>query len=103
MFGLGRQQVNSELIRVIKEGALLVDVRSPMEFNAGSAEGAINIPLEEFESSLDKLNGHDSIVLFCRSGGRSGYGQMILQSMGYKNVYNGGVWQHVKQMVIDNK
>ncbi len=41
---------NSELREAIKNGAFLVDVRTPAEFSAGSVKGAVNIPLDKVPS-----------------------------------------------------
>lgn len=87
-----------DLATAISHGALLVDVRSQGEFASGSVDGAINIPVEIIGEQTDKLKGYDTIIVFCRSGNRSAYAQQILQSKGFKNVINGGTWQHVAQI-----
>ena len=90
---------NSQLTSVIKEGAILVDVRSPGEFSSGSVKGAINIPLEQMHSQLGKLKGKKNIVVFCRSGNRSSQAKTILEQSNFKNVINGGTWQNVNGVV----
>ncbi|MEZ4726463.1 MAG: rhodanese-like domain-containing protein [Caldilineaceae bacterium] len=69
---------------------LLVDVRSPAEFADGHLAGARNIPLQEIEQRLRELPKEKEIVLYCRSGNRSGMALRMLQSAGYQNVYNAG-------------
>lgn len=61
-----------KLQEFIKNGALLIDVRSSDEFTAGSAPGAINIPLDKIQDELSKLNDAQNIIVFCKSGMRSG-------------------------------
>lgn len=73
----------------IKNGAFLVDVRTPEEFSAGSLKGAVNIPLNEVEGRLDEFKGKSSIIVFCRSGNRSSQAISILQSHGINNLING--------------
>lgn len=73
----------------VAKGALMVDVRTPEEFASGSVKGAINIPLNEVESRINEFKGKPGVVVFCRSGNRSGQAKKILESNGIKNVING--------------
>ena len=84
---------------VVDEGAFLVDVREPAEFAGGSTKGAVNIPLGTVASQLNKFKGKENIIVFCRSGNRSGQAKTILEQNGFKNVVNGGTWQNVNQFV----
>ncbi len=96
LFGGGQ---NADLKKVIEQGAFLVDVREPGEFAGGSAKGAINIPLGSVPSQLDSFKGKEHIVVFCRSGNRSGQAKTILEQNGLINVINGGTWEDVNQLV----
>lgn len=88
-----------DLAQLIKDGAVIVDVRSKAEFATGHVKGSINIPLEQIAANADKLKKHTAIIVCCRSGNRSGMAQRTLQSKGLKNVTNGGSWQNVNQYV----
>ncbi len=90
---------NTQLIEAIKEGAILVDVRSPGEFSSGSVKGAVNIPLEQIHNQLGKFKGKKNVVVFCRSGNRSSQAKTILEQSNFKNVINGGTWQNVNEVV----
>lgn len=90
---------NSQLSEAIKDGAFLVDVRTPDEFSAGSVKGALNIPLDKVPMELAKFKGKKNIVVFCRSGNRSGQAKSILEQSGFQNVINGGTWENVNQLV----
>jgi len=90
---------NSMLKEVIQKGAFLVDVRSASEFASGSVKGAVNIPLDKIGSQLTKFKGKKNIVVFCRSGNRSGQAKSILEKGGYDNVINGGSWSNVNECV----
>lgn len=70
----------------------LIDVREPMELLMdGEIEGATNIPLGEIEERKEEiLNIEKPVVLFCRSGNRSGKALEFLQTQGLKNGFNGG-------------
>jgi phage shock protein E len=87
------------LENIIHEGAFLVDVREPSELLDGSVKGAVNIPLGTVESNLEQFKNKQNIVVFCRSGNRSGQAKMILNHYGFNNVINGGTWYDVNQLV----
>src|SRR5690606_38116588 len=93
---------NSQLTEAIKNGAFLVDVRTHAEFSAGDVTGAVNIPLDKVPSQLSKFKNKKSIVVFCRSGSRSGQAKSILEQNGFQNVINGGTWQNVNQLKVEN-
>ncbi len=90
---------NSQLTEIVKDGAFLVDVRTPAEFSTGSVKGAVNIPLDKVSGQLSKFKSKKNIVVFCRSGSRSGQAKSILENNGFHNVINGGTWQNVNQAV----
>jgi len=94
---------NTELTEAIKKGAFLVDVRSPAEFSAGSVKNAANIPLDKLSNQLSKFKNKKSIVVFCRSGGRSSHAKDVLEQNGFRNVINGGTWRNVSQLVNHNE
>ena len=96
LFGSGQTE---DLKTIIEQGAFLVDVRTPGEFAEGSAHGAVNIPLDTVASQLSELKGKENIILFCRSGNRSGQAKVILEQNGFKNVVNGGTLENVNQFV----
>src|SRR5690554_5931510 len=107
MFGIFKNMFaptdNSELKEAVKNGAFLVDVRTPAEFSAGSVKGAVNIPLDKVSSQLSKFKGKKNIVVSCRSGNRSGQAKSILEQKGFQNVINGGTWQNVNQAINQNE
>jgi len=75
----------------IKAGALVVDVRTPAEFASGAYPGATNIPLSEVGNRLAAFGDRKrAIVVYCRSGNRSGQAKAILEERGFADVTNGG-------------
>ena len=98
IFG-NNKAANEALAKVINEGAFLVDVRSSGEFAGGSVKGAVNIPLDSIKQHLNKFNGKNHIVVFCRSGNRSSSAKSILEQNGFKNVTNGASWQNVASVL----
>ncbi|MDO4691742.1 MAG: rhodanese-like domain-containing protein [Porphyromonadaceae bacterium] len=77
-----------DLNSALKYGAMLVDVRTPEEFAAGSVSGAVNIPLSTIGSRLEEFKGKKGILVFCRSGNRSRQAKAILDKAGIPNVIN---------------
>jgi rhodanese-related sulfurtransferase len=88
-----------KLAETLKQGAYLVDVRTPGEFATGSVKGAVNIPLDTLHMQLGKLKGKQNIVVFCRSGARSSQARLILNQNGFQNVVDGGSWQDVNRAI----
>lgn len=80
----------NELKNKTMKGAILLDVRSPQEYNEGHLEGAILIPEYELKSKCEyKLPDKEkTIIIYCSTGTRSKKAQRELEKMGYKNVYN---------------
>jgi len=98
MFGLIKNMFsgnNNEELQGIINNSFLVDVRTPQEFSEGNVAGSVNIPLDQVQNQLSKFKNHENIVVFCRSGNRSGQAKAILEQNGFTNVTNGGTWQQV--------
>ena len=87
----------SELIELIKEGAILIDVRSSEEFAEGSVRGAINIPVDVLENNVEKLPTDKHIIVFCKSGNRAAEAKAILEENNITDVINGGSWEEVQK------
>ena len=96
LFGGG---ATANLKSIIDDGAFLVDVRRPDEFAEGHVIGSVNIPLDIVLTDLAKFKNKKNIVVFCRSGNRSGQAKTILEANGISNVTNGGSWEEVNQFV----
>ena len=75
------------------ESFVLVDVREPREWAISDLPGSVKIPLGTLPQSLDKLSQEDEIVVYCRTGGRSGNAVQFLQRMGFPKAKNlvGGI------------
>lgn len=71
---------------------ILLDVRTPEEYEAGHIEGALNIPLQKLAYDVeDEIPDKDELIyLYCRSGVRVITAGQILYDLGYENVYNMG-------------
>ncbi len=77
----------------VKNGAKLLDVRSPAEFVGGAVPGAINVPVQVIATQIASLaKPEETLVIYCAAGGRSAVATQIVRSMGYSKAYNlGGI------------
>ena len=69
---------------------IIIDVRTPQEFESGHVESAINIEWQDIASVENSTNKDNRIFLYCRSGNRSQKATDILINIGYKDVINLG-------------
>jgi phage shock protein E len=88
----GNDRVDGKQARqLVEEGARLVDVRTPTEYEAKHLPSAINLPVQQLAERIKELEPKDkAIVLYCRSGNRSGTAQSMLKKSGFTKVYDLG-------------
>ncbi|MFM2139497.1 MAG: hypothetical protein RJA57_1804 [Bacteroidota bacterium] len=78
----------------------VVDVRSPWEYESGHIPGALNIPVETVAQELPAFRAFKGpIVLYCRSGNRSGMATTLLKQHGLTNVHNGGSYDDMQSFL----
>lgn len=89
----------------IDAGATVIDVRTAEEFAAGHLDNAINIPFEEIAAKINTLDiaKDTQIVLYCRSGRRSGIAFDTLVAEGFTQSYNGGGFETLSQFKQGDK
>ena len=63
--------VCEEARRLVADGAHLVDVRTPQEYDRDALPGAINVPLQSLLVGIQQLEKNKPIILYCASGMRS--------------------------------
>lgn len=82
--------MQSEIKSLMSKGAILIDVRSPQEYNEGHLDNSILLPEYEILKKIEDIipNKNTKIILYCSSGTRSKKAQEELEKMGYKNIYN---------------
>lgn len=71
-------------------GALVLDVRTPAEFAAGHVPGAVNVPFDELDRRAAELpaDRDAALVIYCRTGRRSGIAADTLRRLGYSRVFD---------------
>jgi rhodanese-related sulfurtransferase len=82
-------------------GALVVDVRTPAEFSDQNLPTAINVPLSNLTSEIEKHAPDKStvVLLHCRSGRRSEIAESELRAMGYDKAFNIGGFESARSIV----
>jgi rhodanese-related sulfurtransferase len=82
----------AEIITVSDGNTYLVDVRTEGEYNSGAIPSAINIPFDVIAENLPTEDRTARIIVYCRSGNRSGIASDTLEDLGFTNVLDfGGV------------
>ena len=96
LLGLGTKVDYADLV---KQGAIIIDVRSKGEYNGGHIKGSINMHVDTLKSNLSNLRKDKTIITCCASGMRSASAKNILLSNGYPEVYNGGGWSSLQNKI----
>ena len=83
---------------VIGDNSTVIDVRTEQEYKKGHLKNALLLP---YDTIRDTIAAHvpekdAKIILYCRSGRRSGIAKKTLEAMGYKNVINAGAYEKLK-------
>ncbi len=95
---LFQTQPKVDLRQLIKEGAVILDVRTKGEYQGGHVKGSINIPLDQLNGQLSKLKKEQAVITCCASGMRSGAAKSVLKANGFTQVHNGGSWMAVDRL-----
>ena len=73
-------------------GAIILDVRSPQEFDRGNIKGSKNIPVNRIQKEIATIKKWGKpVITVCQSGARSSMAKSVLKNAGIE-VYNGGSW-----------
>lgn len=70
------------------KAAIIIDIRTPEEYQAGHIPGVPLIPLDQLDKRAEEIPKDQKVLLICRSGNRSSQGTKLLRSKGFDNVYN---------------
>ena len=88
----------AEAAQVVEDdpaGLVVLDIRTPEEFNDVRLAGAINVDYydADFADQLDALDKNDPYVMYCRSGNRSSDAIKTMKELGFVEVYeiDGGI------------
>ena len=98
----GSRQISThDALEQLKQGALVIDVRTPGEFASGHLANAINLPLDEIEAAIPRRvrDKNQALLLHCQSGVRSGVARKKLIALGYPKAFNLGSYGRAAQIV----
>lgn len=97
LLGFGQKVDYAELV---KQGAIILDVRSKGEYAGGHIKGSINISVDQLNSNITKLKDKNKpVITCCASGMRSASAKAILKANGFTNVHNGGSWYSLENKI----
>lgn len=98
--------VTPEELSNIQGDIVLIDVRTPGEYEQGHLENALNINIadESFKEEVGKLDKSEPVYVYCKVGGRSAKAASMLEEMGFEQVYDleGGIrnWENSGMKVV---
>ncbi len=94
LFGFGPKV---DYAALVKQGAVVLDVRTKDEYTNGHIRGSVNIPVDQLNNNTSRFSDKNKVIITCcASGNRSGMAKRILASKGYTQVYNGGGWMSLR-------
>lgn len=83
------KQVTVDKVRsLVENNSYIIDVRERNEYSTGHIKNAVNIPLSELRERVNEIPTDKTVYLHCRTGQRSYNAVMVLQNLGFINVYN---------------
>ncbi|MCE9668684.1 rhodanese-like domain-containing protein [Myxococcus stipitatus] len=83
------QELSQKARQLVAEGAVLLDVRTPQEFQQGHPEPARNIPVQELPQRLSEVGPPGTrVVVYCAAGGRSAMAAQVLRANGFTDVFD---------------
>src|SRR6478735_4632260 len=96
-FGLGP---SVDYAQLVKNGAIILDVRSKGEYASGHIKGSMNIAVDQLSINLNRFkNKEQAVITCCASGMRSAAAKNILKSNGFTHVHNGGSWNSLQNKI----
>ena len=84
---------------LLAKGAIIIDVRTPAEYQQGHIKGSVNISLNTLAAKYTTLKRSTPVITCCASGGRSAQAENFLLSNGFAEVYNGGGWSNLNNKI----
>jgi len=90
----------TDYAQLVRDGAIILDVRSKGEYAGGHIRGSINISLDKLANNLPQLKKRNKpVITCCASGMRSASAKSLLKSNGFTEVYNGGSWGSLQNKI----
>jgi phage shock protein E len=94
IFGGGGQ-----IRQALREGGVIIDLRTPYEFDQGHIPYALNIPADRVKANIGRIRTlNKPVVLCCGTGAHCLEAAAILREAGLTRVHNGGSWQSLLRL-----
>ena len=93
--------INKNIEGQVSKGAIILDVRTSIEFESGHIEGSINIPLGQIRERYKELDPSKTYITTCSHGLRSIKVEHLLKERGFQHVSNGGAWVDLEAKIKD--
>lgn len=87
----------------IANGAIILDVRTEREYDMGHIKGSVNISLGTIRERYTELNPSKTYITVCSHGLRSVKAASLLQERGFTNVFNGGAWSDLEEVLNEQQ
>ncbi|WP_430401829.1 rhodanese-like domain-containing protein [Fluviicola sp.] len=91
------------LRKKIEQGAIILDVRTPSEYETGHINHSINIPLSRLHAKKLSLDKNETYITVCSHGLRSVRAMNLLKEKGYRKVFNGGALADLESEIQKEK
>lgn len=83
------KELSEKARKLVADGAVLLDVRTPDEFRQGHPEPARNIPVQELAQRMGEIGPPGTkVVVYCAAGGRSAMAVSLLTRSGYTDIFD---------------
>lgn len=85
-----------QIKEALRQGAVVIDLRTAYEFDQGHIPRALNIPVDRIRANVERIKSfRKPVILCCSTGNHCWEAADILRAAGVPNVINGGNWQSV--------
>lgn len=82
------------------KGAVILDVRSGLEYDQGRIGDSVNIPIDRLAMNMPRIQAMKAgVICCCSSGNRSAQAVTYLKRHGIKVVYDGGSWEKLQHVI----
>jgi len=80
--------------QALREGGVIIDLRTPYEYDQGHIPHAINIPVDRIKANIGRIRSlNKPVILCCGTGSHCWEAATLLREAGITRVHNGGGWQ----------
>lgn len=90
---------NSKIKNALRRGAVIIDLRSPREFDEGRIPDSINIPIDRIAINLSRIKAMNAPIILCGYAEAISRAKQQLQQHGVAEIYSGGSWTSVLKVV----